>query len=227
MYHKLGSRPPRTRLRGLYVSRRLFAQQMKDLADAGFATPPVEPSLAGSSSGAARRITLTFDDGFANVLPHGLGPLRDAGLSAIQYLVADRLGRTNDWEISQGEAPERLMDAAEVREWMAAGHEIGAHTCTHPWLTRIPVVEAREEIRVSRARLEDLFGRPVRHFAYPFGDWNPAVRDLVAEAGFETAVTTAPGVNLPSDDPLTWKRFTARHASLKWGQIGWWLRSHL
>ena len=39
----------------------------------------------------------------------------------------------------------------------------------------------------GRKKLEDLFGLPVEHFAYPFGESNEAVRDLVYEAGFGTA----------------------------------------
>ena len=110
-------------------------------------------------------------------------------------------------------------DAVQVHEWMAAGHEIGAHTCTHPWLTRIPLAEAREEIFASKARLEDLFGSPVRHFCYPYGDWNPAVRDLVVEAGYATACTTEPGLNRPEGDPFRLRRLTARYASRNWANV--------
>lgn len=42
------------------------------------------------------------------------------------------------------------MDAAAVSDWLGAGHEIGSHTCTHRWLTRIPVEQAREEFGASR-----------------------------------------------------------------------------
>ncbi len=87
---------------------------------------------------------------------------------------------------------------------------IGTHTCTHPHLTRIPLAEAREEIRSSRLRLEDLFGDPVR--------------DLVQEAGFLTTCTTETGGNRVGMDPLKLRRFTARYASRHWKNLLRWLR---
>ena len=98
-------------------------------------------------------------------------------------------------------------------EWLAAGNDIGSHTLTHPRLTQLAPGRAREEISASRKRLEDLFGRPVRHFCYPYGDWNPAVRDLVREAGYATACTTTAGVNTAAESPWELKRYTARYAS--------------
>jgi peptidoglycan/xylan/chitin deacetylase (PgdA/CDA1 family) len=222
-YHKLGPRPPRARLKGMYLSQRLFARQLQELRAAGF----ISGSL-GDCAGPLRdkRIAITFDDGYVNVLRHGLDPLAGTGFTAIQFLVADLLGKANVWDVAVGEAPEPMMDAAQVREWIAAGHDIGAHTLTHPWLTRISVSKAREEITASRKKLEDTFGRPIQHFCYPYGDWNETVRDLVAAAGYETACTTQPGVNTAGDSPFALKRFTARYPSrnLKaiWARLRTW-----
>ncbi len=47
------------------------------------------------------------------------------------------------------------------------GHQIGAHTRTHPVLTEIPAARAREEIAASKKALEDRFGFAVKHFCYP------------------------------------------------------------
>ena len=214
-YHKLGPRPRGVKLKGLYISDALFRRQLSEWSEAGFRAGSV--NAVGTQHGnPAKQVVLTFDDGFENVRRCGLEPLRKHGFTAIQFLVADLLGKTNEWEQREGEAAERLMDAAQIREWLAAGHEIGAHTCTHPHLTRLPPAQAREEIFTSRQKLEELFGRPVRHFCYPYGDWNPAVRDLVAEAGYETAVTTEPGVNHAGADRRALRRLTARYASRNW-----------
>jgi hypothetical protein len=61
--------------------------------------------------------------------------------------------------------------------------------------------------------MEDLFQRPVEHFCYPYGDWNPAVRDLVGEAGFRTATTVDFGVNQAETNLLSLTRITARYPS--------------
>lgn len=217
-YHKLGPRPHGVRLKGLYVSQALFRRQVQELKVTGYHSfLPSEWSKELPNS--SRSIAITFDDGFVNALQHSLEPLREAGFRAIQFLVPGLIGKENAWEIAEGEARERLMGASQIREWIAAGHAIGAHTCTHPHLTRIPLAEAREEILSSRLRLEDQFGVPIRDFCYPYGDWNPAVRALVAEAGFTTACTTESGVNHRRTDSLTLKRFTARYASRNWRNL--------
>ena len=209
-YHKLGPRPARVRLKGMYLSERLFARQLAELRKAGFQNSGL-PSCAEPPFG--RRIELTFDDAYVNVLRLGLKPLAANGFKAIQFVVAGRLGKHNDWDVALGEAPEPLMDKAQLEEWLAAGHDIGSHTLTHPYLTRVSRAEAQEEIVASRKRLEDVFGRRVEHFCYPFGDWNESVRDLVVAAGYKTASTTQTGLNRAGDSLFTLKRFTARYPS--------------
>lgn len=212
MYHKLGPRPRGVRLKGLYVGEKLFQRQLAELHQAGFVTRPLN-QIFPINKMAPRPVVLTFDDGFANALRFGLEPLRECHFQAIQFLVADRIGQFNEWDRDRGEVMEPLMDEAQVRDWLAAGHEIGAHTCTHPFLTRLPLDRAREEISASRKKLEDRFGRPVEHFCYPYGDCNQAVRDLVVAAGYKTAFTTATGVNTPTDSLFELKRYMARYRS--------------
>ncbi len=207
-YHKLGPRPSRVRLKGLYVSQRLFRRQLEELQGDGYSSGSLA-ACAGQRTG--RQIVITFDDGYVNVLRHGLEPLASTRFTAIQFLVADLLGKHNEWDVPLGEAPEPMMDTAQVREWLAAGHDIGSHTLTHPFLTKLPREKAREEITASRKKLEDLFSRSIEHFCYPYGDWNETARDLVAAAGYKTACTTDAGVNTPTDSPFALKRFTARY----------------
>ncbi len=209
-YHKLGPRPSRVRLKGLYLSKRLFERQLHELRATGY-----QSGLVVDCCGPVlpKRVALTFDDGYVNVLRNALEPLAQAQFIAIQFLPAKLLGKSNEWDIALGEAPEPIMDTAQVRDWLAAGHHIGSHTLTHPFLTRLPLSQAREEISASRKLLQDIFAQPIEHFCYPYGDWNETVRDLVADAGYKTACTTDPGINRPGDCPFTLKRFTARYPS--------------
>lgn len=210
-WHSLGNRPRGARLKGLYLPTRLFRRQLAELRAAGFeSTLPPRSDADLSRPG---RVVLTFDDGCRNVLEHGLPILCETGFRAVQYLVADLIGRTSEWQARDGGVAEPLMDEAQIRDWLAAGQWIGSHTCTHPWLTRLPPDRASEEITASRKKLEDRFGVPVRDFCYPYGDFDPHIRDLVAEAGYLSAVTTQPGVNPPGTDLLALRRFTARYAS--------------
>jgi len=84
---------------------------------------------------------------------------------------------------------------------------IGAHSITHCNLASQPAEIAREELAVSRARIEDALQRPVAHLAYPYGDKLAArAREfaLAKTAGFKTAVTTRPAMIFPENaDYLT------------------------
>lgn len=220
-YHKFGPRPRGVRLRGLYLSVPLLEAQLAELRAEGYRS--VSPGRDGAG-GCERLISLTIDDGFRSVREHALPVLLRHGMQATLYLVADRIGRSNDWEQAQGEVAAPLMEAGEIREWLAAGQRIGAHTLTHPWLTRIPLAQAREEIGAARRKLEDQFGVAIPDFCYPYGDWNPAVRELVQEAGYATATTTDFGVNPADTDLLALRRVTARHATRSWRSFRSWLR---
>lgn len=214
-WHKLGPRPRGVRLRGMYLGRRLFERQLAELRNAGFTscTPDELARLPAGNPG--RRVVLTFDDGYVNVLRHGLAPLAYYGFKAVQYLVADQINGHNAWDTAQGEAREKLMSRDDVREWLAAGHVIGSHTLSHAFLTQVPERQAREEIGASKKLLEDLFGVAVDHFCYPYGDWNPRVRDWVEEAGYRTAVTNVYGVNQAPQDAFALRRIQTRYRS--WG----------
>jgi peptidoglycan/xylan/chitin deacetylase (PgdA/CDA1 family) len=224
MYHKVGRRPWNVRLKGLYSSRKLLEQQLKELCDAGYRTCSLDAARQ-SPPHCGGVVVLTFDDGFANVLQHALEPLGRNSFRAIQFLVTDRLGAYNEWEVALGEVPEPLMDVHQVRDWLAAGHEIGSHSCIHPYLTQIPLPQAREEISASKKKLEDLFGRPIRHFCYPYGDYNVAVSNLVQEAGYATACTTRGGINTAATDPFELLRLTSRYRSRSLRSIKSWLKA--
>jgi peptidoglycan/xylan/chitin deacetylase (PgdA/CDA1 family) len=224
-YHHVGPRPRGVRLKGLYVSPKLFAQQMAELKAQGFETKAF--GTVKSSRVPPNRVFLTFDDGFADVFENALPIMREHGFRSIQFLVADLLGKTSDWQASSGEVAGVLMDKAQVKEWLASGQEIGSHTLTHPRLTQLSAAQAREEISGSKKKLEDTFGTAVEHFCYPYGDWNSGVRELVAEAGYASACTTKFGVNATDVDPFALKRVTVRYPSRKLKNLGAWLRSSL
>ena len=209
-YHKIEPVPPQARIKGLYLTPDLFSRQVDELGRAGFAfAPPARPR-----TGELPTVTVTFDDGFLSNLTEAVPRMASTGCRAINYLVADRIGQTSDWEATEGGEARPLMNEGQVKEWLAAGHWIGAHTCTHPRLSRLSREQAREEISASRKKLEDRFGIPIEHFAYPYGDYSEATVEIVREAGFRTAVTMHRGINRPTDEALELKRWTARYESL-------------
>ena len=86
------------------------------------------------------------------------------------------------------------MSWDQIREWQAAGYGIGSQTQTHPHMHQQSMAENEKELRVSNERfLAELGMRPTL-FAYPYGEYNLDVIDLVKEAGFEAAFGQNSGV---------------------------------
>lgn len=80
---------------------------------------------------------------------------------------------------------------AELRELRSMGIEIGAHTLSHPVLSRIPAAELDTEIGGSKQRIEEQLNGPVVSFCYPNGmpqDISASVKAAVVRAGFKAAV---------------------------------------
>jgi len=98
----------------------------------------------------------------------------------------------------------------EVRTLARSGVEFGAHTRTHPILSKmLDNRELRDEIFGSKKRIEDELSLPVFHFCYPNGraaDIGDAAVEVVRGANFRTAVTTEGGLNLKCSNRLLLRR---------------------
>ena len=87
----------------------------------------------------------------------------------------------------------RTLSPAELATLQRGGLiEIGAHTVTHPFLSRLPEALQRDEIHRSKADLETTLGSAITSFAYPHGDYTTATVAVVREAGFTNACSTVP-----------------------------------
>lgn len=85
-----------------------------------------------------------------------------------------------------------MMNVHDVKELAQAGVVIGAHTLSHPMLSKMTPEAAYSEMMESRSELGAALDQPVWAFAYPFGN-REAVSDreprLAARAGFKCAFT--------------------------------------
>lgn len=120
------------------------------------------------------------------------------------------------WAGANREAREthRILDANEIvslasSEWI----EIGAHTVSHPVLSRLSIEQQQFEIQKSKCDLEQLLGRPVKGFSYPHGqktDYTAQTAALVQEAGFTYACSSLPGEVWPDSDRFQLPRMVVR-----------------
>ena len=112
-----------------------------------------------------------------------------------------------------------MMTTDQLRALAAAGMTIGAHTVSHPILSRVSEDKARAEMAESKERLETVIGRKVSLFAYPNGkpgtDYTLAHVRLAREAGFEAACSTGWGAATSRCDIYQIPRFTP------WDRSAW------
>lgn len=106
--------------------------------------------------------------------------------------------------------PNFMLTWDDVRQMSSGRIRFGAHTASHPVLSKLSKSQLRDEIVGCKATIEDRLQMPVVHFAYPFGrpqDFNEESKRVVQEAGFKSAATTVLGFNVPDQDRFELKRF--------------------
>ena len=105
----------------------------------------------------------------------------------------------------------RAMTWDDARRLQNDGFTLGAHTITHPNLSRCSTEEQEAEIITSKQRIEKETGKPCLHFAFPNGqpgDWDETTLDIIRQAGFESCSTTVDGPVGRTSDPLLLPRIT-------------------
>jgi peptidoglycan/xylan/chitin deacetylase (PgdA/CDA1 family) len=155
---------------------------------AGEALSTFDEVAAGGTDAAGPRVVFTFDDGCETDLIFAAPILKEAGFGATFYVTVAHLGRRG------------YLSESQLRELSDAGFEVGSHSLTHSYLHDLSDARVREEVAGSKERLEQLTGRAVRHFSCPGGRWDARVAAAAREAGYESLVTSRPGLNAPGVD---------------------------
>lgn len=112
-------------------------------------------------------------------------------------------------------ATHRILTEKELKD-LAHCHlaEIGAHAMSHTVLSRLKLDVQKGEVSKSKLKLEEIIGKPVNSFSYPFGtqsDYTDETVELVKEAGFNCACSNFEGVVHPNIDAFQLPRFLVRN----------------
>jgi glycosyltransferase involved in cell wall biosynthesis/peptidoglycan/xylan/chitin deacetylase (PgdA/CDA1 family) len=150
-----------------------------------------------------RSVVITIDDAYAETAGIVAKELEHHGLRATLFVLSSD---TMTEAIDSALAERKIVHGRALAALPERIFEIGSHTRTHRRLTLLEPAAAQEEIEGSKHDLEELLGRKVDLFAYPFGDTDADVERLVAEAEYTVARGTKPGRNRPAtpDFDLRW-----------------------
>ena len=157
----------------------------------------------------SKAVAVTFDDGYQDNYENAYPILKKYHIPATFFLTTSFIGTGEipRWDKEFYTADKALMLSWEqVREMSDSDISFGSHTLTHPFLTRIPRKQAQREIRLSRDIIEQKIGKPVTTFAYPSGNFDSEIKEIVKAAGYTAAVSTIPGYNTLHDDVHVLKR---------------------
>jgi peptidoglycan/xylan/chitin deacetylase (PgdA/CDA1 family) len=168
-----------------------FKDQIKMLADSGYHTILPDQYYAYLNTGAplpSKPIMLSFDDTEYNQYAIAAPTLKKYGYKAIYFIMTVSLGRPN------------YMTRAQVKDLSDAGNVIGSHTWDHHNVKKYQGKDWEIQIDKPTKTLEEITGKKIENFAYPFGLWNPEAIPELRKRGMKSAYIL--GTKRDENDPL-------------------------
>ena len=207
MYHRVAAIPPDTRYPKNFVSPAMLAEQIEALLAWGYQPITFRQWTAYREHAAPvprKPFIVTFDDGYADFDTDAWPILKRLNVPATVFVVASRLGRTNEWDRDEPQTP--LLDPIAIHRLEREGVEFGGHGFSHVALARVSPNEAREDIVRCHGALVALLSHPPEVFAYPYSNQSARVRQFVRETGFKCAVRGKGRLNWRWTDPFGLRR---------------------
>ena len=175
------------------------------LARGGYAVLPLPEILAALRAGRPlpeRAVAITIDDAAQSVVDEAWPRFAAAGMPFTVFVSTDA--------VDQGHAG--IMGWDDLRRLAAAGVTIGNHGAAHGRMWRADADANRADLLRARRRIEAELGVDADLFAYPYGEWNEALRGLVADLGFSAAFGQQSGAVHRRSDAYNLPRFPLNEA---------------
>jgi peptidoglycan/xylan/chitin deacetylase (PgdA/CDA1 family) len=168
-----------------------FAAQMRMLADSGYHTISPDQLYAYLISGArlpSKPILLSFDDTDLDQYTVAYPEMKKYGFKGMFFIMTVSLGKAH------------YMSREQVHELSENGNTIGSHTWDHHNVKKYEGNDWITQLDKPTKQLEEITGKSIKYFAYPFGLWNTAAFPELKKRGFVAAFQ----LNEKSDpvDPL-------------------------
>jgi len=187
------------------ISRKAFLQLLNTLEEAQCQTTHfAELTEQKKTGGFSRKVILTFDDCAKHLLDFAVPELVKRKLKAAFFMPTAYIGGYNAWDVEKGAERMELMNQEDLKELVRLGMEVGSHSHHHIELKNLSGTEKlRQEVRLSKELLQDITGRPVYSFAYPFGSVPDDYRTVLSSAGYHYGLS----IYQPFETKLALRRF--------------------
>jgi len=181
-----------------------FSWQMEFLSNSGCKVMRLKELLAKilrKEDLPPKSIALTFDDGYEDNYLTAFPILKKYNFPATIFLVTGRIGNKNYVNKRGINLP--MLDWNQIKEMHNSGLiDFEPHTVSHPKLSQIDYNSAKREIMESKDVIENKLNKKCDFFAYPYGDFNKNVLELVRQ-NFKGGLSVKKGfINCDSDTYL-------------------------
>jgi len=175
------------------VTKKQFAAFIDQAKKKGFSFGAIDERLAGlrphDTGGAA--VYLSFDDGYADFYRLFREYLEPNSIPAAVFMTVGYIGKPASWDYKL--APALHLSIEQLQNLSRSELlTIGSHSLSHADLTRIGQDRIEKEVAESKKILEDIIGRQVKYFSYPFGRFSERVIEAVKRAGYRAAFCGVP-----------------------------------
>lgn len=171
-----------------------FKAHMKMLADSGYHTILPDQYYDYLNTGAplpSKPIMLTFDDTDLDQFTVAAPEMKKYGFKGVFFIMTVSIGRMGKVHYMNSEQIKKLSDD---------GHVIGSHTYDHKNFKKYAGDDWKTQIDKPTKRLEEITGKKIKYFAYPFGLWNAQGIPELKKRGFVAAFQLAE--KRDQNDPL-------------------------
>ena len=189
----------------------LFESFMEKLIRNGYRTVGLTDAVENLYRGAPlpeKTFVLTFDDGYRSVFSDAFPVMKRHGMSATVFLTVGDPAKPRPGGRMPPLNGSEMLSWAEVTEMREAGIRFGAHTLTHPDLTRLGTEQTEYEIVKSKEIIERVLGEPVRSFAYPYGRYDERSMGIAGRF-FDCACSDELGLLTPESNRFALERVDA------------------
>lgn len=190
------------------ITPQVFEQQLQRLKNKGYYSvswSSLQSAKLTKTPLPGKPVLLTFDGGYLDFCEYVLPLLKRFDFTATVFLVAESIGKTNSWEKADSEELQ-LMGWPEIQQLRDAGIEFGSMSATYQPLTGLSPTEIVREGAKSRAILQRGLGKPVKCFAYPYGNVDEIVKHLIGAIGYTYGVSYGSKFSSFDDSLLSLKR---------------------